>query len=242
MKIILILLMLFVCFISFSEDGKYGYIIIKINNIDYDIFIDNNFAGKQNEKIKVSEGIHKLEIKINDEIIANHKIIIYENENFELSKLPKDDFKKVAEFSLNNNSYDKNPVNICYLIFSLFPVTNLLGYSFCGHPYILLGYSFYFPLLVLVPSLGSFITGVSLLSYDGWKYFIIQDNIIDRNYFIASIVCIGASYILNLIPLIVILFMDIPFFNVTKNEKKFSFIINYDFYKNNILFGLNLKL
>jgi hypothetical protein len=56
MKIIFILLMLLVSFISFSEDVKYGYIIIKINKIDYDIFIDNICVGKQNEKIKVSEG------------------------------------------------------------------------------------------------------------------------------------------------------------------------------------------
>jgi hypothetical protein len=128
------------------------------------------------------------------------------------------------------------------LIFSIFPITNLLGYSFYGHPYIRAGFSFFFPCLVLVPSLGSFIAGITFLSYGGWKYFINQDNIDYRNFFISSIVCIGASYILNLIPLIVILFMDIPFFNVNKNENKISFNINYDIYKNNILFGLNLKL
>nr|MBP7786183.1 hypothetical protein [Patescibacteria group bacterium] len=54
----------------------------------------------------------------------------------------------------------------------------------------------------LLSTLASSIT----IGVGGYKYFVDQTNLINQNLFISSIVCIGISYLLNLI----IMFITLP--------------------------------
>ncbi|OHD06976.1 MAG: hypothetical protein A2Y34_15885 [Spirochaetes bacterium GWC1_27_15] len=188
--------------------------------------------------------------------------------NVSLISLESDGNKKIKSLSFKNHNINgiknlfANQTDVpddhkfwpAYVVLSIFPITNLIGFPFYGNLTIRASWAYLFalPFTIALTSLSSEIVSIVLFSTNGWKYFLNYDDVINRNYFISSIVCIGSSYLLNLIPLIIMAVMKSydsyskNNYNVNKSKKIIKNVlvnINYVNY-NNIKFEmvLNFKI
>src|SRR4030042_287022 len=179
-KMILLIILLITLNLSADESddlNKYGYLVVKIDNEkDYGIFIDKKFAGKQNERLKTSAEVHLLEIKLNDLTVSSEKIMVYEKGVVEISKLKNEKNNKIYKYNVNKNNDIINIESGFYLFGIIFPLTNLLGYTYYGHEfarnyarpfYIMHVFSYFLPLI----SYGIFYTAANIMfPVSSWHY------------------------------------------------------------------------
>ncbi len=221
--------------IIFSND--YGKIKNKINFFK-DIYLYNEPEFQNKTNVQLESGERFEDYGIFHDKKNNNWMIIKINNTFKF--IDYNDFTRINNFKYN--------ISLGFYLFGvIFPVTNILGFTYYGHNGVTgnfsaeLGSIIYYPFLV--PSALSFIASISLFIPSSIIYNFNFENPINIGLFTESIVCLGISYLINLVAGIIYYSICKPKESNKINKNLNNFIdVGYNCNTNSFMLSMNLKL